>query len=148
MIGTACCAMHPAYSFLFTIQQLECCSLCHRLRQCLWCPLLCNCNQDLFKPPHGLHTYVAVSGFQLYHRYHYHCQCCVIADEDPFDFPVHTFYGTKDARVSAHMVQGWQRFTTGAFSCDRIDGNHLWPLDKAPKLQWLQSIVVKMQATL
>ena len=70
------------------------------------------------------------------------------AEEEPFDFPFHTFYGTKDSRVTAHAMQGWRHFTTGAFSCDPINGNHLWPLDKAAKLQWLQRIVNKMQATL
>ncbi|DBA87618.1 TPA: hypothetical protein ACH3X1_004636 [Trebouxia sp. C0004] len=61
--------------------------------------------------------------------------------EAPFAFPLSTFYGSKDTRVTAEMVKGWQSFTTGPFSCTPIEGNHLWPLDKHAKVVWLQAIV-------
>lgn len=66
------------------------------------------------------------------------------AGEPPFAFPISTFYGTMDRRVTKGMVAGWQRFTTGAFSCAAIKGNHLWPLDKAAKMTWLQAIVAQL----
>ena len=49
-----------------------------------------------------------------------------------------------DRRVTKDMVAGWQRFTTGAFSCAAVEGNHLWPLDKAAKMTWLQAIVTQL----
>ncbi|KAF5835551.1 Alpha/Beta hydrolase protein [Dunaliella salina] len=53
----------------------------------------------------------------------------------PFDnLPIHAFWGTADKRVKKEMVQGWRAFTTA------IEGNHLWPLNKEPKLRWLQLI--------
>jgi len=64
----------------------------------------------------------------------------------PFAFPLSTFYGSKDRRVTAEMVQGWQSFTTGPFSCTPIEGNHLWPLDKHAKVIWLQAIVQELDA--
>ena len=66
------------------------------------------------------------------------------AGESPFAFPISTFYGTMDRRVTKDMVGGWQRFTTGAFSCAAVEGNHLWPLDKAAKMTWLQAIVTQL----
>ena len=66
------------------------------------------------------------------------------AGEPPFAFPISTFYGTMDRRVTEDMVAGWQRFTTGAFSCAAVEGNHLWPLDKAAKTTWLQAIVAQL----
>ncbi len=39
-------------------------------------------------------------------------------------------------------MQGWRRFTTACFELTCIqNGNHLWPLDKAVKGEWLQAIV-------
>ena len=42
------------------------------------------------------------------------------------------------------MVRGWQSFTTAAFSCAAVEGNHLWPLDKVAKAAWLQAIVAEL----
>ncbi len=64
----------------------------------------------------------------------------------PFAFPLSTFYGSKDRRVTAEMVEGWRSFTTGPFSCTPIEGNHLWPLDKHAKAIWLQGIVDELGA--
>ncbi|KAA6425939.1 MAG: Oleoyl-(acyl-carrier-) hydrolase [Trebouxia sp. A1-2] len=66
--------------------------------------------------------------------------------EAPFAFPLSTFYGSKDTRVTAEMVKSWQCFTTGPFSCGPIEGNHLWPLDKHAKVIWLQAIVHELDA--
>lgn len=68
------------------------------------------------------------------------------AGEDPFAFPLSTFHGSKDRRVTAEMVKGWQSFTTRPFSCTHIEGNHLWPLDKHAKVIWLQAIVHELDA--
>ena len=72
----------------------------------------------------------------------------VFVGEKPFDFPLHTFHGTKDSRITAQMVQGWAEFTTGTFTETAVDGNHLWPLDRAAKAQWLQCIADKLQWTM
>lgn len=66
------------------------------------------------------------------------------AGEPPFAFPICSFYGTMDRRVTKDMVAAWHRFTTGAFSCAAIEGNHLWPLEKAAKMAWLQVIVAQL----
>lgn len=64
----------------------------------------------------------------------------------PFAFSLNTFYGSKDRRVTAEMVKGWQSYTTGPFSCTPIEGNHLWPLEKHAKVTWLQAIVHELDA--
>jgi surfactin synthase thioesterase subunit len=45
-------------------------------------------------------------------------------------------------------LQGWSAVTSGSFKCHRINGNHLWPLDKVPKQQWLARIVEELQTSL
>lgn len=72
--------------------------------------------------------------------------CACDAGDAPFDFPLTTFYGSKDRRVTEEMVRGWQTFTTGQFTCTAIDGNHLWPLDKHAKMIWLRHIVDELHA--
>lgn len=59
----------------------------------------------------------------------------------PFTVPIHSFWGTQDRRITRDMVQQWNRFTTGCFTCSPVDGTHLWPLHKEPKTAWLQQIV-------
>ena len=66
--------------------------------------------------------------------------CLLRAGAAPFDFPITAFYGAADRRITEAHVRGWARFTTGAFACRRVDGHHLWPLQKAPKAAWLQAI--------
>lgn len=58
----------------------------------------------------------------------------------PFRFPITVFYGDADRRVTEAHVHGWARFTSGAFGCRRMEGHHLWPLQRGPKLAWLQAI--------
>lgn len=43
------------------------------------------------------------------------------------------------------MVAGWQRFTTAVFAVTQIEGNHLWPLNKVAKTDWLSKITAKLQ---
>lgn len=38
------------------------------------------------------------------------------------------------------MVRGWQRFTTGPVTITRMEGSHLWPLQREPKAEWLRAI--------
>jgi surfactin synthase thioesterase subunit len=52
-----------------------------------------------------------------------------------------TFFGTADRRIKEHMVRGWQKFTRKPFSIHAIEGNHLFPLQKEQKLEWLLKIV-------
>lgn len=63
----------------------------------------------------------------------------------PFDVPIYAFWGTRDRRVNEKHVMGWSAFTSKTFQLDAIDGNHLWPLDKASKVAWLQRIVDDVQ---
>ena len=67
--------------------------------------------------------------------------------EEAFDFPCTTFYGSRDRRITAEMVHGWQRYTTAACECLEVDGHHLWPLDKAAKTAWLGMIVERLIAS-
>ena len=43
------------------------------------------------------------------------------------------------------MVSGWGVFTKGDFTLERIDGNHLWPLDTNCKCIWLKSLVDRLE---
>lgn len=62
----------------------------------------------------------------------------------PFGFPLATFWGSDDRRIKESMVQGWRAFTTGAFSCSMVPGNHLWPLDKEAKRLWLEAVAAEL----
>lgn len=64
-----------------------------------------------------------------------------IGDKIPFDVPIHAFWGTRDRRVKEDHVMGWSTLTTKTFQLEAIEGNHLWPLDKTSKIDWLQRIV-------
>lgn len=44
------------------------------------------------------------------------------------------------------VPQGWSRFTAGAFELRRVEGHHLWPLDKASKAAWLGVIAEQLAA--
>ncbi len=41
--------------------------------------------------------------------------------------------------------QGWSRFTTGAFELHKVEGHHLWPLDKGSKAMWLGAIAAQLE---
>jgi hypothetical protein len=43
-------------------------------------------------------------------------------------------------------LQGWSRFTAGGFSLTEVQGNHLWPLDRTAKAQWLADIAARLAA--
>jgi len=70
------------------------------------------------------------------------------AADAPFDFPLTTFYATKDKKVKEKHVKGWERFTTKAFSISPIEGHHLYPMglgDQKPgKIAWLEAIVKEL----
>jgi medium-chain acyl-[acyl-carrier-protein] hydrolase len=63
-----------------------------------------------------------------------------------FDFPIQAFWGTKDRRVTEEMVMGWANVTSGSFRIERVDGNHLWPLDLKAKKVWLERIVSRLSS--
>jgi len=60
---------------------------------------------------------------------------------EKFDFPIQSFWGTRDRRVSEAMVMGWANVTSGTFRIEEVDGNHLWPLDASAKKAWLGRVV-------
>lgn len=105
------------------------------------------------------------SDFKVFDEY-----CSSRPGEAPFSFPLVSFWGRHDKRVTREMVevcgvpclsaaahfpssqlrralvaQGWQRFTTGPFSCIEIEGNHLWPMEKGPKAVWLKAITDRLR---
>lgn len=69
-----------------------------------------------------------------------------IADAAPFDFPIFSFWGTSDRRIKEHHVKGWKNFISSqnTFTCEPVEGNHLWPLDKMAKAYWLSKIVAEL----
>ncbi|MEW5298136.1 MAG: hypothetical protein WDW36_001289 [Sanguina aurantia] len=77
---------------------------------------------------------------------------CPAAASEPatavFGFPIVSFWGKHDRRVTEQMVRAWGRFSTGSFDCREIDGNHLWPLSSVPKMVWLQQVVKELGALL
>lgn len=62
----------------------------------------------------------------------------------PFEFPFMTFWGTRDRRVKEAHVRGWSKFAGGKFTIEAVEGNHLWPLDKAAKGVWLGRIAEEL----
>ncbi|EFN56084.1 hypothetical protein CHLNCDRAFT_145599 [Chlorella variabilis] len=93
-------------------------------------------NELVFSPAlWGTYQPLMRADFTLFDEYtHRH------AGAPPFAFPLTAFWGTRDRRIKQHMVQGWSRFTTGAFQLLEAEGHHLWPLDKAHKAAWLQVV--------
>lgn len=89
----------------------------------------------------GMYQPLLRADFKLFDEY--------VFDEEtfdkPFKFPITSFWGTKDRRVKQAMVQRWSKFTTGEFSCSEINGNHLWPLSKEDKEQWLKKITEELR---
>ena len=59
---------------------------------------------------------------------------------EPFGFPICAYWGSRDRKITEKMVSGWRAFTSGPFTLERIEGHHLWPLDKESKRVWLQLI--------
>lgn len=93
-------------------------------------------NELVFSPAMwGTYHPLMRADFTLFDEY-----CHTHKGEPPFDFPLTCFWGSRDRRITKDMVQGWSKFTTGAFSLSRVEGNHLWPLDKEPKGAWLAVI--------
>ncbi|GAB4813687.1 hypothetical protein N2152v2_000733 [Parachlorella kessleri] len=83
----------------------------------------------------GMYQPIMRADFTIFDEY-----CFTHQGECRFTFPVTTFYGTRDRKIQQWMVEGWQKFTAGPFICHRVEGNHLWPLDKDAKKGWLQTI--------
>lgn len=82
--------------------------------------------------------------FTIFDEYEYrHAGSSVFAD----GFPVFAFWGTTDRRVKENHVKAWGEIVGSApFSCQPIQGNHLWPLDKVAKTEWLGKIVSALDA--
>lgn len=55
------------------------------------------------------------------------------------------YWGSRDRKITEKMVSGWGAFTSGAFTLERIEGHHLWPLDKESKCVWLQLIAERLE---
>ena len=87
----------------------------------------------------GIYHNLMRSDFHLFDKYDY-----THLDKDNFDFPMTVFYATGDKMITREMVEGWELHTTGAFEVIEIVGNHLFPLQKEPKREWLQTIVDRL----
>ena len=96
-------------------------------------------NELIFGPMWNIYHPLMRSDFHLFDKYDY-----VHIDEDNFDFPLTTFYATGDKMITREMVEGWEMHTAGAFELIEIAGNHLFPLQKEPKGEWLQMIVDRL----
>jgi medium-chain acyl-[acyl-carrier-protein] hydrolase len=68
----------------------------------------------------------------------------LVSGKPPFEFPITSFYGVRDRRISSDMVRQWERFTARKFECLPCEGHHLWPLEKEAKAQWLTQIVERV----
>ena len=60
--------------------------------------------------------------------------------------PVLALWGTSDRRVKEHHVRAWEGMVAvpGSFRCEAVQGNHLWPMDKTAKADWLSRIVAEL----
>jgi hypothetical protein len=47
---------------------------------------------------------------------------------------------TESARGSQEMVSAWRDFTTGDFSMERVNGNHLFVYDHGVRDEWFETI--------
>ena len=65
-------------------------------------------------------------------------------ESDPIKAPLVVYWGTKDRRVKEHHVREWEKLVCGDFRCESIDGNHLFPMDKTAKVDWLGKIVSEL----
>lgn len=63
---------------------------------------------------------------------------------EPIKSPMLAFWGTKDRRVKETHVREWGQLVGGDFRCEAVEGNHLWPIDKAAKADWLGRIVKEL----
>mmetsp|Transcript_48891 Transcript_48891/g.93469 ORF Transcript_48891/g.93469 Transcript_48891/m.93469 type:complete len:164 (-) Transcript_48891:40-531(-) len=67
----------------------------------------------------------------------------------PFDFPITSFFARDDKKIKESMVKGWANFTTQAFECNQIDGNHLYIMgineQRDAKLKWYEIIVGQLK---
>lgn len=81
--------------------------------------------------------------FQLFDEYIFLHQ-----DHAALDIPLTTFHGASDRKISRDLVAGWQRFTGRGCSLETIDGNHLWPLQKPAKAEWLTRIACVLDTVL
>jgi len=94
-------------------------------------------NEVVFQPSMWeLYSPMMRADFMLFDEYEFRR-----ASDAPFDFPLTSFVGLADKRVKELMVQGWGKMTSQAFECNRIAGNHLWVMEKEPKIQWYQIII-------
>eukprot|EP00877_Chromochloris_zofingiensis_P014233 jgi/Chrzof1/9063/Cz03g34210.t1 len=73
--------------------------------------------------------------FKLFDEYE-----CAKVVAPPFNFPITAFWGSQDQRITQDMVKAWERLTTGVFEVHRIEGNHLWPMEKDGKFDWQEII--------
>jgi len=101
-------------------------------------------NEVVFKEPMwAQYSPMMRADFSLFDEYEYRR-----AGEAPFDFPITTFFATHDKKIAQSMVQGWQRFTTQAFECNEIPGNHLYIMgidaQKEAKLKWYDIVVAQL----
>eukprot|EP00658_Telonema_sp_P-2_P061451 TRINITY_DN50152_c0_g1_i2.p1 TRINITY_DN50152_c0_g1~~TRINITY_DN50152_c0_g1_i2.p1 ORF type:complete len:271 (-),score=40.75 TRINITY_DN50152_c0_g1_i2:137-949(-) len=89
---------------------------------------------DMLWAPSGWNFHAILrADFSLFDCYEYD----PAKGEQLFDFPLQTFYATCDKKVTKEMVAGWNKFTTGSFECEPIEGHHLFPLVKEGKAEWL-----------
>jgi len=56
---------------------------------------------------------------------------------EPFNFPIQTYFATRDKKVTQEMVAGWSNFSSAGFACEPVEGHHLFPLVKEGKKEWL-----------
>ena len=67
--------------------------------------------------------------------------------EKTFTSDVTAFHGTNDRMISKSMVEKWETMTTGAVALEIVQGgNHLFPLEKESKIDWLKRIVAVIEA--
>ena len=67
--------------------------------------------------------------------------------EKTFTSDVTAFHGTNDKMISRSMVKEWEKMTTGTFALEILQGgNHLFPLEKESKIDWLKRIVAVIEA--
>jgi len=94
-----------------------------------------NINEIVFAELWSVYHPMLRADFTLFDQYEYQH-----GDESKFTWPLTVFSAKNDDMITSTMCQLWKEQTTELFEFFEVDGNHMFPLDKEQKSDWLDKI--------